>query len=41
MTGIELSNQEIIRTLGKRNISITWEYWKWTPSNKWRRKKKS
>ena len=33
--GLELSNKESIKKLGKkRKITSTWEYWKWTPSNK-------
>ena len=37
--GIELSSQEKIRTVGKRKLTNTWEYWKRTSSNKRRRKK--
>ena len=36
MEGKELLNQEKIRTLGKRRLTSTWEYWKWTSSNSWR-----
>ena len=37
--GIELPNQEKIKTLGEKE---TWEYWKRTPSNtrRWKKKKK-
>ena len=36
MDGIEQPNQERIRMLGEKKSTSTWEYWKWTPSNKWR-----
>ena len=36
--GKERRNPERIRTLRKK-ITSTWEYWKWTPTNKQRRKK--
>ena len=34
--GIELPNQDKIRTLGEKELTSTWEYWKRTLSNKWR-----
>ena len=38
--GRDLLNQERNRKLEKRKLGSTWENWKWTPSNKWMRKKK-
>ena len=37
--GTELPNHEKIRSSEKRKPTNTWEYWKWTPSNKWRWRK--
>ena len=34
--GIELLNQESVRTLGEKELIHTGEYWKQTPSNKWK-----
>ena len=34
--GMELPNQEKIRTLGEKEAYKTLEYWKLTPSNEWR-----
>ena len=34
--GMELPNQEKIRTIGEKETYKTWENWKLTPSNKWR-----
>ena len=38
--GIELPNQEKVRTPGEKEITSTREYWKRTPSNKrvWKKK---
>ena len=38
--GIELPNQEKLEGSEKRKCENYWEYWKLTPSNKWRWKKK-
>ena len=32
--GIELPNQEKIRTFGEKEPTNNWEYWKWISSNK-------
>ena len=37
--GIELPNQERSERLEKKEFTKTWEYWKRTTSNKWKRKK--
>ena len=34
--GMELLKQEKLERSGKRKRTNTWEYWKLTPSNKWR-----
>ena len=34
--GKRQTNQDKIRTLGKRKPTNSWEYWNLTPSNKWR-----
>ena len=38
--GIELPNQEKKRMIGEKKLTNTWEYWKLTPSKKWRWRKK-
>ena len=34
--GIEVPNQDKSERSEKRKLTNTWEYWKRTPSNKWR-----
>ena len=34
--GVELPNQEVIRTVGEMKPTNTWGYWKLTPSNMWK-----
>ena len=40
---IKLQNQEGIKTLGEKEITSTWDYWMWKPSNKprWKKKKET